>query len=413
MTRRNEAIITATYRLTQPKNAGAPKSLVSAERPTRREGYTRSETGYARRAGRGASFVIAVDESEYRGLRSWTSREAWLTAVQSVLDTPEGEALRRRISIRRKTFLRFCEVEAESAHRRHGRHVATSHETLAQRLGMSKITARRARQLMGLLDCSVTLRTGRYLTVAERLAATETHGGRQLRAASVRALVIPKNVQSVQNEHLASSRSRRGLSPVLKSQTRRGKPHSEAATRPQQRQKRAKKFVPGSDEARPLDLQRFAFELIRRMGWLPNDTRPFDVCNVLVRERFDWRRYSVSDLIGMWTAMDAAANRESLSAASVKKPLGFLRTQTKLARIWADVTRYRPAGVKADDAARERRERLARQARERAADAAARASIDQEAADRVIAQMRADMGAEKRARDAARPPKPHAKPHRS
>ena len=141
------------------------------------------------------------------------------------------------------------------------------------------------------------------------------------------------------------------------------------------------------------------------MGWLPNDTRPFDVCNVLVRERFDWRRYSVSDLIGMWTAMDAAANRESLPAASVKKPLGFLRTQTRLARIWADVTRYRPAAVEDDDAARERRERLARQARERAAEAAARALIDQEAADRVIAQMRVDMAAEKRARDAARSPK--------
>lgn len=29
-------------------------------------------------------------------------------------------------------------VEAESAHRRHDRHVATSHETLAQRLGRSR-----------------------------------------------------------------------------------------------------------------------------------------------------------------------------------------------------------------------------------------------------------------------------------
>lgn len=177
---RNKASTTAASMLTQPEMVGASKSLFSDNLRIGRAGYARARTGYKSPADRGASFVIPVPDSEYRGLRSWTSREAWLTAVQSVLHTPEGEALRCRISIRRKTFLRFCEVEADSAHRRHGRHVATSHETLAQRLGMSKITARRARQLMGLLDCSVTLRTGRNLTVAEGLAATESHGGRTL-----------------------------------------------------------------------------------------------------------------------------------------------------------------------------------------------------------------------------------------
>jgi len=61
---------------------------------------------------RSSAFILAVQESEYRSVRSWTSREAWLGAVRAVLDTPEAEVLRRRISIRRSTFLRFCEVEA-------------------------------------------------------------------------------------------------------------------------------------------------------------------------------------------------------------------------------------------------------------------------------------------------------------
>ena len=323
-----------------------------------------------------------------------------------MLDTPEGEAHRRRISIRRSTFLRFCEVEAESAHRRNGRRVATSHETLARRLGMSKITARRARQLMELLECSVTLRTGRYLTVAERLAATETHGGRQLRAASVRALVIPLTVQSVQNEHLASSRSRRGLTRVLKSKTKRGKPHSEAAARPQQRQGQAK-FVPGAHEARPLALLRFADELVRRMPWLSNDEgalHRFHVANIVQRERFDFERYSAGDLIDMWSAMDRAADRESLPASTVRNPLGLLRRQIKLARVWADVTRHRPRAVEDSAAVVERRDRLARQACERAAEAQARAAIDDAEVSRIVAQMRADMAAEAAAKAVRKEP---------
>ncbi|PPF64722.1 hypothetical protein C5E16_14275 [Clavibacter michiganensis] len=349
---------------------------------------------------RSSAFILAVQESEYLSVRSWTSREAWLCAVRVVLDTPEAEVLRRRISIRRSTFLRFCEVEAESAHRRNGRHVATSHETLAARVGMSKITARRARQLMALLDCSVTLRQGRYLTTAERLAATAVHGGQQLRAASVRALTIPRNVPAQSNEHLASSPSGRAARPVLKSQPRRGKPHSEAASRPLRRRKGAK-FVPGSDRPRPLALLRFADELVRRMPWLSTDEgehHRLHVCNIVQREAFDFERYSAADLIDMWTAMNRAQGRESLPSKNVKNPLGYLRQQVKAAREWADVVQPRARAAEASRISAERRARLARQAAERAAEAERRASIDDEQVDAIIAQMRAEMAAEAAAR---------------
>jgi hypothetical protein len=146
---------------------------VSPQRPTRtttphhigRRRPSRASQAFTRPGG---SYSPALSPNAYDGVRAPTSPSAWANCVLALVMTPAGDAHRRRISISLRTFMRFVEAEASMANRRDGRGITTSHETLARMVGMSKITARRARALMEALDCLVTVRTGRYLFHLER-----------------------------------------------------------------------------------------------------------------------------------------------------------------------------------------------------------------------------------------------------
>jgi hypothetical protein len=248
--------------------------------------------------------------------------------------TPAGDTHRRRISISLKTFMKCVEAEASMASRRDGRGITTSHETLARMIGMSKITARRARALMEALDCLVTVRTGRYLFHLERLAATAHHGGKQLRMASIRALNMPKLLESVPNEHLATASRFNPPTHLVKSNPRSGKPHSEPAPRAQQRQKRAK-FVPGADQPRPLPLQRLAARLVSNIPWLPNDLSTLRVQRIVHRSGFDTEQFSYADLITIWQSVDKGVGQTPKNAGEVNDPEAYLVARMKIATAYA------------------------------------------------------------------------------
>jgi len=254
--------------------------------------------------------------------------------VYGLVTTPAGDAHRRRVSIKLETFMRFVEAEASMANRHDGRGITTSHETLARMVGMSKITARRARALMEALECLVTVRTGRYLFHLERLEATALHGGRQLRVASVRALHVPQAVESVPNEHLATASRFNPSTHLFKSPPRRGKPHSEPAPRAQQRQKRAK-FVPGAYQPRSLPLQRLAARLVNRLPWLPNELSTLRVQRIVHRSGFDADRYSYADLLYIWQAVDAGLDQTPKNAGDVTDPEAYLVVRMKIAAAYA------------------------------------------------------------------------------
>jgi hypothetical protein len=289
----------------------------------------------------GGSYCPAVSPDAYEGLRRPTSRESWTRVVYSLVTMPAGDAHRRRISIKLETFMRFVEAEASMASRHDGRGITTSHETLARMVGMSKITARRARALMESLECLVTIRTGRYLFHLERLEATALHGGRQLRVASVRALNVPQILESVPNEHLATASRFNPSTHLVKSNPRSGKPHSEPASRAQQRQKRAK-IVPGADQPRSLPLQRLAARLVSSIPWLPDDLSTLRVQRIVHRSGFDADRFSYGDLIAIWQAIDEGMGQTPKNAGEVNDPEAYLVVRMKLAALHARWHGLRP-----------------------------------------------------------------------
>jgi len=308
---------------------------VSPERPTRSE---RSHHAGRRRPARpsqafsrpGGSYPLPVPDSAYKGLCLPTSRRAWLNRLLAVVMSPAGDTHRRRVSIRLSTFMKFAEAEASMAGARDGRGITTSHETLARMVGMSKITARRARALMEALGCLATVEPGRYLTRVERLAATARHGGQQLRAASVRALTMPEIKDSALNEHLATASRFNPTTHSLNNSPKRGKPHSEAASRPQHRRKQAK-FSPGADQPRSLPLQRLAARLVQGLPWLPDAVSTLRVQRIVYRSGFDADRYTYGDLIRLWAVIDRELGQTPKDVGTVNDPEAYLVVRMKLA----------------------------------------------------------------------------------
>ncbi len=115
--------------------------------------------------------------------------------------TDEGERARAAARISRDTLLRVAWADALSADGSTGRGVATSHQSVATKLGMSTKTVQRCRKLLEQLGFAVEIVRGRHLTGAERKAAREIHGRFQDRAASLRALTMPRPTEAVENVH--------------------------------------------------------------------------------------------------------------------------------------------------------------------------------------------------------------------
>lgn len=110
--------------------------------------------------------------------------------LQERLESPAGvELCAGKMKV--DTLLVVARDDARTADARSGRGVATSHETVAKRVGMSSRHVRTARRIIEKLGMSVTIVLGRHLSPAERADARASHGGYQEAAASVRALTMP------------------------------------------------------------------------------------------------------------------------------------------------------------------------------------------------------------------------------
>jgi len=320
------------------------------------------------------------------------------------LATPAGEERRREAHVAAGTLLRVARADWLSADAHNGRGVATAHETVALALGMSAKTVQRARGLMEALGFAVTIVEGRYLTTAEREAARAAHGGTQIRAASLRALTLPKPA-AVEDVQLPRRGEALKTSLVKENSPTRASARTTAAPRPPARRKRVR---PTSEPApRSIALQRFAARLVdgerrdvseRRMPWLLDGRHGHRqhigaLCDVLAGAGVDPTRWTPNELVRTIDKWHQDHARPTLAGGS-RDPLRYFAWQLRQAIDPAAPTPSEEIEIRRAQRDAER----ARRDAEREAERARIEAIDHDEVARVIAQMRADMEAERRSR---------------
>jgi hypothetical protein len=335
-------------------------------------------------ADRAASWSLQPAEGAYSEVVAWTSGAAWFDALMDCLATADGETHRRRSKVAAGTLLRVARADWLSADVATGRGVSTAHETVAAELGMSGKTVQRARELMETLGFSVTIAVGRYLTRSERTAAHQVHGGRQYRAASLRALTLPKK-QPVENVQLPSPREGKSLSPVVKSSPTRADARRPVAALPQQRSMKNKRR--GHDrKPRQLVDQRLAAELVARLPWL-NQGRHVGTVSLFLHRLgvtgHDWTAHGLLAAVDQFCASTGARNVDPRAHRDPAAYLAWLINKARAAGAEPNRTRHAAAAARraAEQAAR------AQEAREEAERVAA---IDQAAVQAVLDQMHRD-----------------------
>ena len=333
---------------------------------------------------RTASWSLTPAEGAYAEVVAWTSGAAWFDALMDALTTAHGDECRRRVSVSSGTLLRVARADWLAADVATGRGVTTAHETVANELGMCKRTVQRARELMETLGFAVTIQTGRYLTTGERKAAHQVHGGRQYRAASVRALTLPKK-QPVENVHLPSPREGKSLSPVLKSLPTRANARRSVASLLQPRSMKNKSQ--GQDrKPRPLEDQRLAGELVARLPWLAQGRHIGTVSMFLRRLSISGQEWTAQGLLDAVNRFCADSGVRTVDPRTHRDPAAYLAWLINAARAaGAEPNRTRHAQT----AERRAAERAAR-AEEARQEAARVAAIDWTAVEAIQAQMRRD-----------------------
>lgn len=206
--------------------------------------------------------------------------------------------------------------------------MALANNTVAMRAQIGSRTAQRALSVLGDLDFLVTVVGGRYLTDRERQAARAHHGGRQVRASSVRALTVPKPCSSAGDIGDLSRRDSFNLSAneYLYS-PKRASARSKAASR-QHRRKTTKPTSP--KPALPLRIQKTAADLIQRLPWLyGRGVTTRSVGGVLTRLDIDcgvWSGRDILDCLETWHA-----KHRWNPPQTVKSPMAWLTVLLKRA----------------------------------------------------------------------------------
>jgi hypothetical protein len=197
---------------------------------------------------------------------------------------------------------------------RTGRNVATAHDTVAAQLGMSAKTVQRARTLLERLGLAVTVWAGRYLTIDERAAARARHGASQLRAASTRALISPKQAAvlvPVENVQLP----RRGHHPTQRHLSK------SSSTRVTARRKPAQRTLT------PVGVQRLAAQLARRMPWLARERHIGALARLLQRHGLNVDAgWSADQVLMVLEQHLHSTGRRVPDPAQQRNPLGYLNT---------------------------------------------------------------------------------------
>lgn len=318
----------------------------------------------------------------------WSSGAAWFDSLMDALKTPEGEALRRVAKVAPATFLTVARADWGAADVATGRGVATAHETVAQQLGMSSKTVQRSRDLMAALGFAVTVAEGRYLTRAERASARAQHGQTQTRAASLRALTLPRprsNHQAVENVQLP----RRGLSLSTPHLPKNSTTSAQARTRAASRQprptteRRSRRPVP---VASPIERQRFAAALVQRLPWLARNRHIGSVVRMIAHTKLDVDRWSADALIDAINTHLSSRGSRPLDPGLQRNPVGYLAVLIRAAVAPNEETpleRQRRSTT-------ERADRIARQIEQRRVEAERAAQIDRTEVARIIEQMKCD-----------------------
>lgn len=336
----------------------------------------------------------------YSSVAVWPSATAWFDAVMDVLATGDGETARRRAKVARDTLLRVAYADRQAADQRTGRGVATAHETVAVKLGMSAKTVQRARLLLEALGLAVTVVEGRYLTTAERAEATGRHGGYQVRAASTRALTLPASYRApapsaprdahagaVESVHLPPVRGVNTSPHLLERSPTRAHSRTLRPTASRRAALTKSRRILGPEVPRGIEVQRLAAELVRRMPWLARERHIGVVCDLLDRLGVVRGGWTVSGLLDAIERHVATAGVRLAAIDDQRDPVAYL---SWLLRSAVPEGTLSPTAVLGD----ERRERLVRQAAQLEADRAARARIAAEAdsIQAIIDEMRATRG---------------------
>jgi hypothetical protein len=306
---------------------------------------------------RAGSWVLPANPGVYATVPVWNGGTAWLNAVMDDLNTPDGEAERRRVKVSPATLLRVAHYDQLAADPATGRNLATAHETVAAALDLSSRTVKRSRAWLINRGFQTIITHGRYLTSVERTHARNTHGGYQTRAASLRALTLPtpvENTAPVENVPLPRSGSVKKEASVVKNSPTRTYAREKAATRPQPRlqsKKNHPKSTPRSpnghqvEKPRPVVMHQFAYALIKRMPWLLPVTDSTtgqrkhigNVMRTLENAGINPARWTPAggmitdpespdylNIVDFITQLNTAITGTSLSPTKIKQPLAYL-----------------------------------------------------------------------------------------
>jgi hypothetical protein len=248
--------------------------------------------------------VIICPPGTYRGMLSWRSRQSWLTVAIDRIYGSCARAVLRGLHVAPDTVAAVARADAAAADGSSGWNVATSNHSVGRRIGRSYRTVQRARAALVALGLSITMHQGRYLTVAERAMAR----GRQIRAASTRALIYPQHPSPAHPQN--RPQLRRGVLP------RRG--HLRVNSRSPMQARRAVENDP-----QPIGLQRLAAALVALVPSLGRDRHIGSLVRALgrygIRADVDPR-----ELVGLYQASGPPP-------AEILDPVAYFAWQLRLA----------------------------------------------------------------------------------
>lgn len=340
---------------------------------------------------RAGSWTLPAPAGAYSELPAWSSAEAWFDALLDVLATPEGEDVRAAVKVGRDTLLRVAYADRRAADQATGRGLATAHETVADQLGMSSKTVQRARLILERLGLAVTVVGGRYLTTAERAEATARHGGRQDRAASTRALIMPREVvmtasrRPVENVHLPSPRTVKSTSHVYEESPTRALARTRKATASRRPATTTRRAPIRSTRPRTLAVQRLADDLATRMPRLLRGGKHIGhLCDLLDRLQLVEHGWTAQQILERIDAHNRSTLTRSAEPSEQRNPLSYFAWMLRRAIAPGDLS-------PSFEAIAQRDRNLAAQRAAAAERAARRAQLDaeREQIDAAIAAMHA------------------------
>lgn len=325
-------------------------------------------TPQTRRGRRRGSYNLRVADGAYSPIPVWDSRAGWMRQIITFARSETGIKICHEHRIAPDKFIAAANAHAAYADESTGRSLTAARDTLAEYAGISTDVLDRARQILRRIGAAVELVRGRYLTIAERIEASLTHGGKQLRAASVWALTskftADSSVYPQFPNHADLPENPLGSTGISRSQVI----TNARATR------RARASTKGEGDPRPLHAQIAAARLADRLGATMPEYRGVDrnghyvpgtthhhvgaIADALTAAGIDTTRWTGDDVADQITEF-----RRDRSLPHLASPTAFLRWQLRaLADVWSGPTPTERRTEIQDRRAAERRAELDRRA---------------------------------------------------